>query len=295
MKKMRFFLGVVAVLGLVYFTGCQDMYNDNNGQTRLLIKLTDAPFPFDTIEAALVNITKVEIRKVSEGEEDGYPFIALDVEQENFNLLDLRNGITADLVDAEIEAGNYDLIRVYVDEVGLWIKQGEKYDLKVPSGQQTGIKVFVDPPLHVATGLTTDLTLDFDVSKSFVLKGNMYTPAGIKGFNFTPVIKAINKTTDGRIEGTVMNSDTALASAYVLLEQVVGEDTLEITSASTDDEGYYAMLGITPGLYQMSATLAGFDTVIYEGVEVIAGNLSTQNFILTKLEEADEGTTTTEE
>jgi hypothetical protein len=165
----------------------------------------------------------------------------------------------------------------------------------VPSGQQTGIKVFVDPPLHVATGLTTDVTLDFDVANSFVLKGNMDTPAGIKGFNFKPVIKAINETTDGRIHGTVMNSDTALASAYVLLEQVVGDDTLEITSASTDDEGYYAMLGITPGLYQMSATLAGFDTVIYEGVEVVAGNLTIQNFILTKLEEEDEGTTTTEE
>jgi hypothetical protein len=295
MKNMRLLLGMMAALGFVLFTGCQDMDNGNNDQeTRLLIKLTDAPFPIDTIDAALVNITKVEIRKVDEGEEDDYPFVELEIEQENFNLLDLQNGITADLVDTEIEAGNYDLIRIYVDEVGLRIKEGETYDLKVPSGQQTGIKLFVEPALRVESKLTSYVLLDFNVEKSFVLKGNIYSPAGIKGFNFKPVIRAVNLTTAGTIEGMVMNSDTALENAHVLLEQVVDEDTLEITTRFTDDTGYYAMPGIPAGFYNLSATLTGFDTVAFEGVEVIEGNLTVVDFTLTKLKE-EEDTTATEE
>lgn len=293
MKNMKLLLGIFSVLVILFATGCQDMDNDNvsDQQGHLVIKLTDAPFPIDMIEAATVYINKVEIRKKSEGEELGYPYITLLEELEEpleFNLLDLRNGITADLVDIEIEPGNYDLIRLYVAEASLSVKEGETYNLKVPSGSQTGIKMFIKPDLHVAGGLTTDVLLDFNVEKSFILKGNTKSPAGIKGFNFKPVIRAVNNTIAGTLEGMVMNSDTALENAYVLMEQIVDQDTFEITSASADDTGYYAMPGIPAGLYNVSATLEGFDTVTFEGVELIEGNLTVQDFTLTKLEDTEE-------
>jgi len=291
MKKVKLLLGIITVLGILFSTGCQDMDNNNDKKGNLVIKITDAPFPIDMIDAATVYITKVEIRKKSEGEELGYPYITLVEELEEpleFNLLDLRNGISADLVDMEIDAGNYDLIRLYVDEASLAVSGGETYNLKVPSGTQTGIKIFMEPDLHVAGGLTTDVLLDFDLERSFILKGNMNSPAGIKGFNFKPVIRAVNNTTAGTVEGMVMNSDTALENAYVLMEQVVEQDTFEITSAFTDEEGYYAMPGIPAGLYTLSATLEGFDTVTFGGVELVEGNLTVQNFILTKLEEPEE-------
>jgi len=293
MKDVKLLFGILSVLMILFTTGCQDMENENisDQQGHLVIKLTDAPFPIDMIEAATVYINKVEIRKKSEGEEEGYPYITLLEELEEpleFNLLDLRNGITADLVDMEIEPGNYDLIRLYVDEASLSVKEGDTYKLKVPSGSQTGIKMFMEPDLHVAGGLTTDVLLDFNLAKSFILKGNTKTPAGIKGFNFKPVIRAVNNTIAGTLEGTVMNSDTALENAYVLMEQIVDQDTFEITSASTDDAGYYAMPGIPAGLYNVSATLEGFDTVTFEGVELIEGNLTMQDFTLTKLEDPEE-------
>jgi len=285
---MKLLLGILSLLGILFATGCQDMDNTNDQQGNLVIKLTDAPFPIDMIEAATINITKVEIRKCSEGDEEEYPFITVLGESMEFNLLDLRNGITADLVDVKIEVGNYDLIRVYVDQAGIVVTGKGPYDLKVPSGPQTGIKIFIEPSLRVVGGLTTEVLLDFNVEKSFILKGNMDSPAGIKGFNFKPVIRAVNNTTAGTVDGMVMNSDTALEFAYVLMEQVVEQDTFEITSASADEEGYYAMPGIPAGLYNLSATLAGFDTVIFEGVEVVEGNLTVQNFVLTKLEEPEE-------
>jgi hypothetical protein len=301
MKKMKFLLGIISIMGILFFTACQDMDNLSDKKGNLVIKITDAPFPFHMIDAATVYINKVEIRKKSEGEELGYPYFTVyEVEEGEdpleFNLLDLQNGITADLVDMEIEAGNYDLIRLYVEKATLAVKDGETYTMKVPSGAQTGIKVFVEPDIRVGGGLNaTYLLLDFSVEKSFVLKGNANSPAGIKGFNFKPVIRAVNMSTAGSIEGMVTNSDTALENAYVLLEQVVDLDTFEITSASADETGYYAMPGIPAGLYNISATLEEFDTVIVEGLEVIEGNLTVQDFVLTKLEVEEEGTTTTEE
>lgn len=289
MKNVKLLLGILSVLTLLFATACQDMDNSHDKQKgNLIIKLTDAPFPIDMIDAAMVTITKVEVRKKSEGEELGYPYITVMEDPLEFNLLDLRNGITADLAEMEIEAGNYDLIRLYVGEASLAVKEGETYDLKVPSGSQTGIKIFIEPDLHVAGGLTTDVLLDFNVEKSFILKGNTKSPAGIKGFNFKPVIRAVNNTTAGTVEGLVLNSDTALQDASVWIQQIIDQDTFDITSAFTNDTGYYAMPGIPAGFYSLSATLEDFDTVTFDGVEVIEGNLTVQNFVLTKLEEPEE-------
>lgn len=283
MKIMRLLLGIAFVLPLILFTECQDITDGHHDQIgNLVIKLTDAPFPIDMIDEATVNIVKVEIRKKSEGEEEGYPYITLSEESLEFNLLDLRNGVTADLVEMEIDPGNYDLISLYVDEASLVVKEGETYGLKVPSGAQTGIKIFIEPELHVAGGLTTEVLLDFNIEKSFILKGNANTPAGIKGFNFKPVIRAVNITTAGTVEGVVDYADTLQQDVSVWIAQ----DTV-ITSAFTDTSGYYAMPGIPAGFYALSAAKEGFDTITVEGVEIVAGNLTRQNFTLTPAEDTE--------
>jgi len=286
MKKVPVF--ILAILGtmILVSTGCQDVINDqgNDQQGHLVIKLTDAPFPINMIDSATVYISKVEIRKKSEGDEIEYPYITVLDEPVKFNLPDLRNGITADLVDMKIDPGNYDLIRLYVDEAGLKVKEGDTYRLKVPSGPQTGIKIFMEPDLHVAGGLTTDVLLDFSIEKSFILKGDTQSPAGIKGFNFKPVIRAVNATTSGTIEGLVDYSDTLQKDVSVW----IAEDNV-ISSAFTDTAGYYAMPGIPAGLYSVSAAKEGFDTITVEGVEILAGNRTVQNFTLSPAEpEEDE-------
>jgi hypothetical protein len=188
----------------------------------------------------------------------------------------LRNGLTADLIEMEIEAGSYDLIRLYVDDPSISVKDHDTFKLKVPSGSQTGIKIFIHPDLNVAGGLTTEVLLDFDVEKSFLLQGNMNTPAGIKGFHFKPVIRAVNNSIAGMVEGVVIDADSVvMQDASVWIEQ----DTV-ITSAFTDAEGYYAMSGILPGLYMVSAAQTDFDTVSFTEVEIVEGNRTIQNFKL---------------
>jgi len=283
MKKAHLFIGTIIGLFILLSTGCQEVKNDQLGT--LIVKLTDEPFPIDMIDAATVNITKMEIRKKSEGEEEGYPFVTLPVESQGFNLIDLQNGVTADLLEIKIEPGSYDLIRLYVDEVGLSVKGYEDpFNLKVPSGSQTGIKIFIDPAVNVVGGLSTELLLDFSVEKSFLLQGNMDSPAGIKGFHFKPVIRAANISTTGSIEGVVVDADDGVMDGVsVRIEQ----DEV-IASTSTEADGYYSMLAIDPGSYNLIAEIEGFETDTIENVQIVEGNRTTQNFKLSPEETEEE-------
>jgi len=109
---------------------------------------------------------------------------------------------------------------VYVAEASIVLTDGQEFDLTIPSGAQTGIKIFINPPIEVEGGLTSEVLLDFDLSKSFEVQGDPNTPVGINGFHFTPVIRAANNTTSGRIIGSVLNTASiALENAQVWIEQ----------------------------------------------------------------------------
>jgi hypothetical protein len=275
MKKILF--TVFAASLLIIFAGCNKSINsDETGQ--LVIKVTDAPFPVDNIESANVTITKVEIRKAGDGISDGNPFIVLLEDTISFNLLELRNGMVEKLLDLEIPAGKYNLLRLYVEEASLKIKDGDTYRVKVPSGQQTGIKIFIRPEFSVVGGLTSELLLDFDLSRSFQMVGSFSNPHGINGFIFKPVVRAVNYSTAGRIQGLVADtSDFKLKNAQVWVKQ----DTV-IAETFTDTLGFYAFIGMPAGTYSVFATKENYDTVSFSGVKVVEGNKTIQDFVLTK-------------
>ncbi|MDX9727462.1 MAG: DUF4382 domain-containing protein [Bacteroidales bacterium] len=273
MKRTLFL--VTAAMLLFLGAGCS---KTNDGQGRLTVNITDAPFPLSSIESASVTINKVELRKTGDGVSDGNPFYVIWEGSKVFNLIELRNGVVGKLAELEIPAGEYDLMRLYVEEASLKVKDGDEFSVKVPSGGQTGIKIFIEPVIHVEGGLTAELLLDFDLEGSFVLQGNMNSPAGIKGFHFKPVIRAVNNSKAGRIEGTVTEKDAGpLKDARVFLE--LEEDTLK---AFTDESGHYAFIGIIPGMYPVSAVQTDYDSVIVEDVRVVAGNRTIQDFELIK-------------
>lgn len=238
------------------------------------MKITDSPFPIDLIDEANVTITKVEVRNADESEEG--PFLTLFEGSREFNLIELRNGVMEELVDMEIPSGNYNLIRIYVENASIAVKDYDTYSVKVPSGSQTGVKVFIEPSLKVTGGLTSEVLLDFSLDKSFVLKGNMDTPAGIKGFNFKPVIRAVNNTTAGTVQGIVTDADSAPLEGVTV--SIAQEEV--ISTAFTNEEGFYAMPGIPAGLYSISAELEGYNPVTVEELNVVEGNLNIQDFVL---------------
>ena len=266
---------IITALLLGFMIGCGDDNVTDGDVGTLVVRLTDAPFPIDLVDEANVTINKIELRESADGDD---PFLTLieDVELP-FNLLDLQNDVTGDLVQIEIPVGSYNLVRLYVSEANVILKDGTNFDLTIPSGAQTGIKIFIQPAIEVVGGLTSELLLDFDVSKSFVVQGNPNTPAGINGFIFKPVIRGVNMSTAGRITGTVVDTtSTILENAAVWVEQ----DSV-VSMTFTDTNGYYALIGVTAGNYSVYTTKADYDTVSASGLEVVAGNETQQDFELT--------------
>ena len=273
MKKKAILLLTAA---LIFVAGACNEIRNGNDSGRVILKVTDAPFDISNIESALVTITKVELKKEGDGISDGYQFITLSEDTVTLDLINLRNGVAETLLDMEIPSGTYDMVRLYIDEAGLKLKDSDEiHRVKVPSGSQTGIKIFLRPALEVSEGNLEEVLLDIDLSRSFILRGN---PAHNNGFIFKPVVRAANMAKAGCIRGLV--TDTAgmkIGEATVWVHQ----DTV-LATAFTDTLGYYAIMGVPAGSWSVSATKEGYDTVRFDGVNIIAGNKTVQNFELTK-------------
>jgi len=275
--KMQKFLFIILLITSFMFQSCVE---DNNLTTGTLkVKLTDAPFPHQMVAEANVVINKIEARKRSDTEGES-PFVILSEFETSVNLIELTNGITETLVNIEVPVGSYDLIRLYIKEASVVLTDGRTFDLQVPSGLQTGIKVFVTPEIVVVGGLSEDLLLDFDVNKSFVPRGNMNTVTGITGFHFKPVIKAVNLSSTGTLLGKV--SDTISNPLDGAQISVYAADTLN-TTTFTDSLGNYTVLGLLAGSYEIEAETEGF---ISQEVftEIVKGNNTVLNFELVPTE-----------
>lgn len=283
MKTKSLFVVLLTALALVF--SCSDENDSVNQTGKLVVQLTDAPFPHDLVAEANVTIFKIEARykkdilesdmegtAKEEGEDN--PFIVLMEEEIQVNLLELTNGVTETLLNTEVPVGTYDLIRVYVKGVNIVLTNGATFDLKVPSGEQTGIKIFIKPGLVVTGGLTADLLLDFDVSKSFVAKGNR---DAISGFNFKPVIKACNRSTTGTLMGQVTESlDDVMVGVEGAQVAIYADDILS-TTTFTDVDGGYMIMGLDAGIYRVEVEKEGYEIQTVEGIEITVANKTEQN------------------
>jgi hypothetical protein len=277
---------------------------------RLRILVTDAPFPFESVKSAIVLVRRIEIRPV-----DG-PFETL-MEWPNgreLDLVELRNGVMNILYAGDPDPGDYDALRIIVEAKEITIEDGgvEKTftEFKVPSGEQTGIKVYIKPVVNVVTDLTRDIILDINLDKSFIVQGNPKTPAGIKGFIFKPVVKAVNKTVAGSLTFRVMSDngtpddrsdDFYLNNAgYQVVDTTEDpEETVASGSTGTDPndrtvQGYAFHPGILAGSYRLDVSYRDHDTH-QQRLNIVAGNLSDEGTIVLEATAAYiKGTVTTE-
>ena len=147
----------------------------SGGTGHVAVRLTDAPL--DDFSTANVTITRVDLIGA-----DSTRTHTLSSASQRFDLLRLRNGVTAALGGADVPEGRYQGLRLYVaDGATVTMKaDGSTETLKVPSGTQSGIKV--NFPAFTVTDSTT-LTVDFDVNDSFVKAGNSGK------YIFKPVLK----------------------------------------------------------------------------------------------------------
>lgn len=236
---------------------CQPVSTETKyGKIQLLA--TDAPFNFDLVDSARISVSKIILRK------NGDKITVMEKEV-TLDLLQLRNGIVESLSELDIPVGEYNEVILVISDASVDLKDGRQFPLTVPSGASSGLKVFVKPAIVVSENVSSKLLLDFDLSQSFVPQG---VNSGITGFNFNPVIRATNMGLAGSISGKVMNNnntvldptdDTPIAGAVV----TVSNGTEIITTAVTDDMGFYKVLGLPSADYSVNAGAEGYNSEAY--------------------------------
>lgn len=202
--KARNFFAIAMALGA--FIGCSDSGTLSPGQGRIALRLTDAPFPLDSVESIDVFVVRVEARteatteaeaalsvQGAEASSDGW--IVLASPNTAFDLMDLQNGVNVYLGDAAVAAGAYRSLRLILDtdQSSVTLKNSTTLtgtsspSILFPSAGQSGIKILFDTPILVEEGVTTNVLIDFDAEQSFVLRGNTILQNGLL---FKPVIRA---------------------------------------------------------------------------------------------------------
>ncbi len=287
-KTLRLFAALV--IGTFALAACGD--SSGTGTGLLTVRLTDAPFPFVDVLRVDIFVVRVdaktaattEVAAADETNHDGW--ITVATPNVSINLLDLQNGKTLDLGGTALPIGTYRSFRLILDtsKSSITLKDGSKPPIFFPSAGQTGIKVNLDEPIQVTEDGST-LILDFDIGRSFVMRGN----TAANGFNFKPVINAVAQLT-GSVSGSVhANSTTGAVVPNVAVELLPAGSALDysgdiLRSATTDADGKFTIAFLQAGTYVLRATpptASGFKPALLPGgLTITAGHATTDQIIV---------------
>lgn len=263
----------------------------NNGMAAgtggLKMVVTDDPFPLDVVKQANVHVSGVKIHKEANAD-DG--FTDLDVGSGlDIDLLSLRNGVTVTAIDQILPAGSIGQIRLLIDSASLTLTNDAVYstdlgNLDLTSAKTSGLKIFVDPPIDITEGQTTDVLLDFDLTKTFHAVPPK-DPLNANKFMLMPGIRAVNMVDSGEVTGTVTMDDgtgnqVAVDMANVSVQPPGDSDPNDaIATTATDANGNYTFLGVVPGTYDILASKdAAKGTAA--GVSVTAAHSTTADIVI---------------
>lgn len=156
--KRLIILAAVLVLGAV---ACKKEEAPQNGHMQ--VRLTDAPAAYAHV---FVEITGMEVHV------DGIGWTSLLINPGMYDLLELQFGVDTILAPPQIiPAGHLTQMRMILGNNNYVIDTaGIHTDLKVPSGETSGLKININD--NVPPGVVYDVLLDFDAEKSIVEQGN---------------------------------------------------------------------------------------------------------------------------
>ncbi len=276
---------IAAPVALVATLACADSSGTSMGQ--LTVRLTDAPFPFSEVASVDVFVTRIDAKKSEPSDDDdasnteGWTTIATP--NASYDLLDLANGVTTNLGQAMLPTGSYRGFRLVLDtdKSTITLKDGTTPDIHWPSAGQSGIKVKLDKPIELDEEGTL-MTLDFDVGRSFVLRGNTID----KGLNFRPVIRAVAQDITGSVIGSVRANSTTGPAVVGATVEVLTEGSLIndadpahiVRTAATNANGDFRIAFLLPGSYVLRVTppaASGLKPALHPGVFTVTSGAET--------------------
>lgn len=235
-----------------------------DGYGRVRVVAFDSPT--DEVDHVYLHVREVNLKT-----EENAPWRTLARPDTVIDFLDLVNGVNVVIADTLIPTGTYSQLRLVLGPNNTVSSGGETYDLRVPSGMQSGLKINLN--FSLADGEVAELYVDFDAKKSV-----RWNP-GQKLYMMNPTFKAYKRTTAGALSGTVRTTTgTVIAGARVEAVGAADDTVATLTGAA----GTYLMF-LPAGVYTVSASsiLQPLADTVYTNVAVTAGaHLQEYDFIL---------------
>ena len=224
------------------------------GDGKTAVFLTDAPFPFDRIRRVDIHIDEIALSPQADTSEGLPTWVVVARPERTFNLLDLQNGTTALLGEAEVPPGQYRAVRVTFDpdRSSMTDRDGGHPAIDWQAkGETPSLFSLVEEPMGIDEN-GEDIVIDFDVGRSLL------PDSSTAGFLFIPFLRAITRAGSGAIQGTLVNAETrepiplAAVSVHYAFDTTSALGPLVATSR-TDDSGAFRASFLVPGRYEVLA------------------------------------------
>ena len=219
---------------------------------RIVMRMVDSPAD---VESVTIDIARIEVHEAGGDTESGW--IEVNATPGMYDLLELRNGITAVITDFVLPPGHYTQIRMYLGPGSTIVLDGMSYPLEIPSDIQSGLKL--NHQFTIEPDAVYDLTLDFDAERSIV-------ETGMGQYQLKPVIRLQATEAAGSISGVI-----SLPDGGATIRTIVGADTV---STTTDlQNGSFKLMALPGGTFAITVVPGDlqFQEATLESVVVVPG------------------------
>jgi hypothetical protein len=213
---------------------CTQSENASNFQGELFIKMLDSPANLQQVN---ITIDRVSVHREGAATDGGWSYVSTE-STGSINLLRLRNGISERIVLSKIDAGKYDRIKIIFGACTV-IENGIEARMELDPIAQNGR--LLSYTFEVVEGKRTQLTFDFDVSRSVLKNGIIYV--------FKPIIRVQNTLLSGSILGSVLGPDSLLTSSSTVMTSTGLDSVSTLTDLVT---GSFRLADLPEAVYAIS-------------------------------------------